>query len=45
MTLQPTMSVLDLIPVRARQSTGDALRASIALAKVAERVGVQVCCA
>ncbi len=39
MTAHPTISVLDLIPVRAGQSTGDALRASVSLARVAERVG------
>jgi luciferase family oxidoreductase group 1 len=33
------LSVLDLIPVRTGQSTGDALRASIALARTAERSG------
>ncbi|GAA3615001.1 LLM class flavin-dependent oxidoreductase [Microlunatus ginsengisoli] len=40
MTSPPTISVLDLIPVRTGQSTGDALRASLALAGVAERLGV-----
>jgi luciferase family oxidoreductase group 1 len=40
MTAQPVISVLDLIPVRAGQSTGDALRASVALARVAEHAGI-----
>ncbi len=31
--------MLDLVPVRTGQSTGDALRASVALAKVADRAG------
>ncbi|HEX8509565.1 MAG TPA: LLM class flavin-dependent oxidoreductase [Propionibacteriaceae bacterium] len=34
------ISVLDLIPVRSRQSSGEALRASTHLARVAERAGV-----
>jgi luciferase family oxidoreductase group 1 len=36
----PTISLLDLIPVRSGQSTGDALRASLSLARVAEDAGV-----
>lgn len=41
MTDRPiAVSVLDLIPVRTDQTTADALAASIALAKVAESVGV-----
>jgi luciferase family oxidoreductase group 1 len=36
----PTISLLDLIPVRTGQSTGDALRASLALARTAEGAGV-----
>ena len=40
MTKQLTMSVLDLIPVRTGQSTGDAFRASVALAQTAEAAGV-----
>ena len=35
------LSVLDLIPVRAGQSTGDALRASVALAEVADAAGAK----
>lgn len=35
----PALSVLDLVPVRAQQSTADALAASIALAKVADELG------
>ncbi len=34
------LSVLDLIPVRSGQSSGDALKASVTLAQVAERSGV-----
>lgn len=36
----PTVSVLDLIPVRRGQSTGEALAASVHLARVAEAAGV-----
>ena len=40
MTSEPLrLSVLDLVPVRADQSTGDAVRASLALAKVADGLG------
>ncbi len=35
----PTLSVLDLIPVRSGQSTGEALRASTALARTADELG------
>ena len=35
----PVLSVLDLVPVRADQSTGDALRAATALARVADEEG------
>lgn len=35
----PALSVLDLIPVRAGQTTGEALRASTALAQVADDLG------
>jgi luciferase family oxidoreductase group 1 len=35
----PRLSVLDLVPVRADQTTGDALRATLSLAKVADRLG------
>jgi len=35
-----TLSVLDLIPVRSEQTTGDALRATMALAQVAEASGM-----
>jgi len=37
---QPTVSVLDLIPVRRGQSTGEALAASLHLARVSEAAGV-----
>jgi luciferase family oxidoreductase group 1 len=37
---RPRLSVLDLVPVRSGQSTGDALRASVSLAQVAEAAGV-----
>lgn len=36
-----TLSVLDLVPVRADQSTGDAVAASIGLAQTADRAGYQ----
>ncbi|HET9649923.1 MAG TPA: LLM class flavin-dependent oxidoreductase, partial [Microlunatus sp.] len=36
----PTISLLDLIPVRSGQTTGDALRASVSLARAAEEAGV-----
>ena len=35
----PRLSVLDLVPVRSDQSTGDALAASVTLARVADRLG------
>ncbi len=35
----PALSVLDLVPVRSGQSSGDAVRASRALAQVADRAG------
>ena len=35
-----TLSVLDLIPVRSDQTTGDALRATVALARLAEASGM-----
>ena len=35
----PSLSVLDLIPVRSDQATGDALRASTALAQTADQLG------
>ena len=35
----PRLSVLDLVPVRSDQSTGDALAASVTLAQVADRLG------
>lgn len=38
-TAPPTLSVLDLVPVRTDQSTGDALAASRALARVADDAG------
>ena len=34
-----TLSVLDLVPVRSDQSTGDALRATLALARTADELG------
>ena len=40
MTREPLrLSVLDLVPVRSDQSTGDAVRASLSLAQVADRLG------
>ena len=36
---RPALSVLDLVPVRSDQSTGDALRASLSLARTADRHG------
>ncbi len=35
----PTLSVLDLVPVRTDQSTGDALAATVSLARVADELG------
>ena len=35
----PTLSVLDLVPVRSDQSTGDALAATVSLARVADELG------
>lgn len=35
----PTLSVLDLVPVRDDQSTGDAVRATLGLARVADDLG------
>jgi luciferase family oxidoreductase group 1 len=35
----PQLSVLDLVPVRSDQNTGDAVAASVALAKVADELG------
>lgn len=37
----PRLSVLDLVPVRSRQSSGDAIAASIALAKRADELGYE----
>jgi luciferase family oxidoreductase group 1 len=37
----PTLSVLDLVPVRDDQTTGDAIAASVALAKVADDQGFE----
>ena len=34
-----SLSVLDLVPVRSDQSTGDALRATLALARTADELG------
>ncbi|MGA9747494.1 MAG: LLM class flavin-dependent oxidoreductase [Nocardioides sp.] len=40
MTRSPlSLSVLDLVPVRSDQTTGDALRATLSLARAAERAG------
>ena len=36
---QPTLSVLDLVPVRGDQTTGDAVAATLALARVADEAG------
>ena len=41
MTTAPALSVLDLVPVRSDQTTGDAIRASLALARVADDLGYQ----
>ncbi len=38
-TSTPALSVLDLVPVRTDQTTADALRASVALARTADRLG------
>jgi luciferase family oxidoreductase group 1 len=37
----PTLSVLDLVPVRGDQTTGDAVRATLALARVADELGFE----
>ncbi|QYJ04086.1 LLM class flavin-dependent oxidoreductase [Nocardioides panacisoli] len=39
MTSSPTLSVLDLVPVRSDQHTGDALAASVRLAATADELG------
>ena len=36
---QPALSVLDLVPVRSDQTTGDAIAATVALAQVADELG------
>jgi luciferase family oxidoreductase group 1 len=36
-----TLSVLDLVPVRSHQTTGDAIRASLSLARVADETGYE----
>ena len=36
---RPTLSVLDLVPVRSDQTTGDALAATLSLARVADELG------
>ncbi len=41
MTTTPRLSVLDLIPVRSNQSSGDALAASVELAQSADRLGFE----
>jgi luciferase family oxidoreductase group 1 len=38
-TRRTTLSVLDLVPVRSDQSTGDALAATVSLARVADELG------
>jgi luciferase family oxidoreductase group 1 len=38
-TSAPALSVLDLVPVRSDQSTGDAVAATLALARVADELG------
>ena len=35
----PTLSVLDLVPVRTDQTTGDAVNATLSLARVADELG------
>jgi luciferase family oxidoreductase group 1 len=37
--MSPALSVLDLVPVRSDQTTGDALAASVELARAADRLG------
>ena len=39
MSQRPSLSVLDLVPVRTDQTTGDALAATVALARVADGLG------
>ncbi|MDO9456168.1 LLM class flavin-dependent oxidoreductase [Nocardioides sp.] len=39
MTSLPALSVLDLVPVRSDQTSGDAVRSSLALARVADDLG------
>lgn len=39
MSASPRLSVLDLVPVRAGQSSADAVRASVALARLADELG------
>ncbi len=41
MTTQPTLSVLDLVPVRTDQTTGDAFAATKQLARTADELGFQ----
>ncbi|MFC7494678.1 MULTISPECIES: LLM class flavin-dependent oxidoreductase [unclassified Nocardioides] len=38
---RPSLSVLDLVPVRSDQATSDAVAASLALARVADRLGYE----
>ena len=38
-TRPPTLSVLDLVPVRSDQTTGDALAATLSLARAADELG------
>jgi luciferase family oxidoreductase group 1 len=40
-TRRTTLSVLDLVPVRSDQATGDALRATLALARTADELGIR----
>jgi hypothetical protein len=35
----PALSVLDLVPVRSDQTTGDALAATVSLARTADQLG------
>jgi luciferase family oxidoreductase group 1 len=41
MTAQPTLSVLDLVPVRTDQATADAVAATLELAKAADALGYE----
>ena len=41
MTTLPVLSVLDLVPVRSDQSSGDAVRATLSLARTADELGYE----